>query len=201
MNDSMTKYKLTTQDLTTHNGCQWEVGVAKKTDGTGDLCGTGWLHYYHDPLLAVLLNPGHADIKNPRLWEVKADGKHKDDHGLKGGCTKMTLIREIPLPEVTTTQRVAFGILCAKEVCTDKKWNVRADKWLSGEDRSEKAARASVAWSAVAAAEIAARAAWATSEASEAWETSAARAARAARAAVAANIDLIALARKAIEVK
>jgi len=87
----MIVYKLTDQKMQTPGGYQWEHGVTRETDGSGDLCGSGWLHYYHDPLLAVLLNPIHADIEDPILWEAEAEGLHRDDKGLKGGCTKLTL--------------------------------------------------------------------------------------------------------------
>lgn len=64
----MKKYKLTTQSLTTHNGFQWEPGIPRTASGEGFLYGPGWLHYYHDPLIAVMLNPIHADIQDPILW-------------------------------------------------------------------------------------------------------------------------------------
>ena len=57
----MKGYKLTNQEMQTHNGFQWELGEWQETSGEGGLCGPGWLHYYSDPLLAVLLNPIHAD--------------------------------------------------------------------------------------------------------------------------------------------
>ena len=130
----MIVYKLTDQNLQTYGSYQWEPGVARETDGNGGLCGPGWLHYYHDPLLAVLLNPIHADIANPILWEAEADGLHRDDRGLKGGCTRLTLIRQVDLPQITTEHRVRFGILCAKAVCNDRAWSAWADRWLDGSD-------------------------------------------------------------------
>src|SRR5690606_4646419 len=124
----MKKYKLTTQDLTTYNGFKWEIGKKYTTNGEGGLCGPGFLHYYHHPLLAVLLNPIHADIINPRLFEVEAEGIHLDNHGLKGGCTEMTILREIDLPEITTTQRVAFSVLISLDVYKSKGYKEWADK-------------------------------------------------------------------------
>ena len=186
----MKKYKLTTQNLTTHNGFQWEVGEPRTTSGDGELCGPGWLHYYHHPLLAILLNPMHADISDPILWEAEANGIHLDDHGLKGGCTQLTLTNRIELPTITLTNRVAFGILCAKTVCNDPAWNQWADDWISGKDRSAEAAARSAARSAAAAA-------WAA-----AWAAAAARsAARSAEAAArSAAIDLIAIAERAVTI-
>ena len=213
----MIKYKLTTQQGTTHNGYQWSLPKGKrpgkwhKTDGRGELCGPGWLHYYHDPMLAVLLNPIHANIKDPILWEVEVDGEQLDDNGLKGGTTKMRLVRRIELPTFSTVQRTAFGILCALEVCKEKSFVAWANKWLSGNDRSAAAARATeaaAAWAerAAEAAAVWAReaATWAT-EAAAAWaaEAAAARAAEAAAAweARAAQIDLVTIAKKAQQVQ
>ncbi|MDD4352556.1 MAG: hypothetical protein PHU71_06315 [Candidatus Gracilibacteria bacterium] len=122
--------------MQTHGGCQWTLGEWKETSGNGELCSDGWLHCYSSPLLAVMLNPIHANISNPRLFEIETDGRMLDDNGLKQGFTRMRLVREIPLPEITTTQRIAFGILCAKRVCRDADWNTWADGWLSGTDRS-----------------------------------------------------------------
>ena len=184
----MIVYKLTDQNLQTYGSYQWEPGVARETDGNGGLCGPGWLHYYHDPLLAVLLNPIHADIANPILWEAEADGLHRDDRGLKGGCTRLTLIRQVDLPQITTEQRVRFGILCAKAVCNDRAWSAWADRWLDGSDRSQESA-----WAATEAAARAAEAAWAAAEAAA--ET----AARAAEAAEGTPLDLIAIASAALK--
>ena len=144
----MKKYKLTDQFLKTYNDFQWEIGKKVTTSGNGELCSDGWLHYSHHPLLAVLLNPIHAEIENPRIFEVEAGGEHLDDHGLKGGCTEMTLVKEIELPVFRTTQRVAFAILCAKGVYKDKDWNKWADNWLSGKDRSTASAASAAAYAA-----------------------------------------------------
>ena len=156
----MIGYKLTTQELTTHNGFQWEVGKKAITKGNGELCTDAYLHFYDDPLLAVIFNPIHADIKNPELFEVEIGGEIKEEKGRKFGCTEMTLLKEIPLPEITLVQKIAFAILCAKEVYKEEKWNKWADNWLSGEDRSKGAAAdTAVAAAAYAAAAVAAYAA------------------------------------------
>ena len=223
----MIVYKLTNQNLQTHGGYQWEPGVARETDGRGNLCGPGWLHYYHDPLLSVLLNPIHADIEGPILWEAEAEGLHRDDRGLKGGCTRLTLLRRIELPQITTEQRVRFGILCAKVICDNPAWSAWADRWLDGSDRSQESAwaaaeaaqaAAEAAWvaraagwsagwsaarSAARAAEAAADAAWAAAETAARAAEAAARAARAAETAAEAAegtpLDLIAIAREALK--
>ncbi len=134
-------YKLTDHNSRTYNNTQWGENVTHTTSGDGELCGPGWLHAYTHPLLAAMLNPIHANFYNPLLY--LAEGKiEKTDHGLKIGTTKLTTLRLIKLPEVSTVQRVAFAILCAKHVYESKEFHLWADGWLSGKDRSDAAAYA-----------------------------------------------------------
>jgi len=182
----MNYVKLTDQNLKAHDGFQWEIGKWVTTSGEGELCTEGWLHCYSHILLAVLLNSIYGDIKNPRAWKVQVRGKKKIDCGLKYGFTKMRLLEELPLPEITTTQRVAFGILCALEVYKEPRFVEWAQNWLSGKDRSQKAAEA--AWAAGAVAEVA-WAAWAEAARAAAW------------AATEKEINLIAIAKQAMKIK
>lgn len=144
-------YKLTNQNNTTKNNFLWRIGEWNKVSGEGDLCGEGWLHFYHSADLAVLLNPIHANIDNPILWKAECRGKSLDDNGLKIGWSEARIVEEISLPKWTLNQKIAFGILCAREVCKDKKWNEWADNWLSGKNRSVDAARAARAAESAAA--------------------------------------------------
>ena len=136
----MKKYKLTDQNMCTYNNTQWKIGEEKTSSGIGELCSDGWLHYYHHPLLAILLNLTHANIKNPRLFEVKALGKHKNNKKLKGGCTKMTIVKEIKLPKITLNQKIAFEILCSLEVYKKPFFVSWATNWLNNIDRTEESA-------------------------------------------------------------
>jgi hypothetical protein len=219
-------YKLTDEKMQTRGKTQWELQEWKETSGKGELCSPGWLHYYSDPLLAAFLNPIHAGFAAPRLFQVEVapEARIKEDHGLKLGCTKMRLVQELQFPQVTMEQRVKFGILCALEVCKNITFVQWAANWLDGTDRSEKAAEAAeaaaaaadaaaaaaaanaakaaadaardAAWAAAWAADAAAdAAAWAADAADDAW----AAAADAARAAEIKDIDLIAIAKKAME--
>lgn len=134
------RYKLTDKNGFTYNETEWEPGKSYETSGKGRLCSENWLHCYTDPLLAVMLNPIHARFTNPKMCLVAVSGECKNDYGLKEGWSKMTFVKWIKVPKVTKTQKIAFGILCAKEVYKEPEWNKWADKWLSGEDRSKKSA-------------------------------------------------------------
>lgn len=144
-----TLYKLTDKDGYTRRNqtgeTKWREGFTLATSGKGELCGPGFVHAYTHPLLAMLLNLIHANICDPLLWEC--EGKVvRTDHGLKVGCTSLTALRRIPLPEVTMARRVRFAILCAQAVFAgcSQEWDNWADAWLSGQDRTAQAA----AWSA-----------------------------------------------------
>jgi hypothetical protein len=177
--------KLVSQTLTTYNDTLWVPGEWRETSGQGELCSNGWLHGYTHPLLAALLNPIHANIRNPRLFLIEIAGYRKDDKGLKFGATKMRLTTEISLPALTTEQKVKFGILCVLPVVQNQDFVQWAHRWLSGVDRSA----ASAAWAAAAA--RAARAAdaepeWAwAARTRAAWKAAAAEAAAAEAAAAA----------------
>jgi len=182
-----TVYKLTTSDNKTRKGrtneCTWGPGITHSGTGEGGLCGPGFIHAYLSPELAVLLNPVHADIENPKLWECYVERIDKSDKNLKVGAVSLTTIREIPLPVFTPRQRVVFAVLCAKAALTGLKHpttsfteNINtfsnwAEKYLS--DSAD-----SAAYAAYAAADAAADAAYAAAYAA------ARTAARTARAAI-----------------
>ena len=203
-----TLYKLTTQEGTTYGGTLWGPGITHSASGPkgGALCSSSYIHAYRDPLLAVLLNPIHADFRNPVLWEC--EGEVITDDRLKVGCSQLTTVKVIPLPEVTTTQRVRFAILCAMKVFDDPEWGAWASGWLSGkrDKAAVQAARATAqarmememeaAGAANSAAGAANSAAWATAQA--AWVAEGAAWA-AARAAMEAAWALGAAARAAAE--
>jgi len=173
-------YKLTNQNLQTHDGFQWVPGNWKKTSGGGDLCGPGWLHGYCDPLVAIFMNPIHANISNPILWQGEGCGKFLDDRGLKCGFTEMRIIKKIKPYKFTPEKLVEIAIVCAIESgYNDEDFISWACHWMDGSDRSAEAAAKARAARAAAKARAAARA----------WAAWAARAAEAA-AAAAANFDL-----------
>ena len=130
-----TLYKLTQQDNTTSGDMDnggttliWGNNISHTATGPGTKLGSpDVIHAYTHPLLAVLLNPIHADYQNPKLWRCEGEVV-ADDHGLKVGVKTLTTIEEIPLPIVTLEQRVKFAILCAKQVCKDEKWNAWTNK-------------------------------------------------------------------------
>lgn len=135
--------KLTGRDLTTRGGFLWEPGTWHEITYTGfdtGLCSGAFFHFYTHPLLAPLYNIAHADIDDPVLWSVNVGGEviHEFD---KSGAKRMLLVDQIELPVITVMQMVAIAILYAKGQYPGEEWNSWADRWLSGEDRTEEAAQ------------------------------------------------------------
>lgn len=203
----MKAYKLTDKNGYTKNNTQWGPGVTHTAQGSAKtLCSSGWIHFYRDPLLAILMNPVHANFKEPILWECETSGEelHQPD---KSGCKTLTTIKQIKLPAITETQIVAFAILSAKKVNHDISWNNWADNWLTNKDRTAHtaydaayAAYASCAASCAAyAANAAANAAFCAAYAATYAVANTANAAYAANAKVDSSLDLIAIAHEAMK--
>ena len=222
----MKLYKLTDAEGQTHNGFAWEIGEKQTLPIVSNprLCTGDVLHAYKSPALGLLLNPIHADIEQPRLFE--AEGIVAISDWDKVGCSELTLLRELPLPDWYTDAGrrkkvcVTFSVLCAEAVLPnfeavfpgdDRPRNAiaAAREWLlQPSDSAASAARAAraayrAANAANAAADSAANAASAARaayRAASAAADSVANAARAARAAGAASVDFAALADMAVAV-
>jgi hypothetical protein len=131
----------------------------------GVLCKSGVLHCYEaatvrDALaLAILRDPEDGRFgSTARAWVCEGSGRHVRN-GIKSGYETLTTVREIPLPQVTTEQRVECAIRLAWEVCDEPGWRAWAQAWLDGSDRTDAAAWAAADAAADAAVDAAVRAA------------------------------------------
>jgi len=206
----MRLWKLTDQDGYTQRNktgeTLWEAGKTLKLKSCEDpkLCTSQVIHAYTNSSLALLLNPCHANLLNPLLWEAKGTIKVQDWG--KVGCFSLTTVKQLPMPDwyvdMNTKKRVAvqFAILCAEAVL-----NI-FEKQQPKDDRPRKAIEAAkeylrnpktaaaayaaaraAALAAADAADAAARAADAAADAAYAAARAAYAAAAAARAADAAD--------------
>ncbi len=190
------KYKLTDSNGCTKNKTKWGPGVTHMATGNGTaLCSDGFIHFYDDLLVGVFMNPIQGKFVNLRAFEGESIGEVVTE-GTKSGAKGFTTLREVNVPQVSTTQRVAFGILCALEVSKSASFVTWAGKWLSGVDRSRDTAYAT-ADAAYAYADADATYAYAAADAdaanaaNEAAYAAAAAAAAAAYSAVYAAADAV----------
>ena len=173
----MKLFKLTRQDYTTYNGSTtWGKGItrSKPVKKNPALCSSDVLHAYNNINLAFLLNPIHADIQNPRLWEAAGEVVC-EDFG-KVGCFSLTTAKEIPAPDWVgsvkdTGVRVMFSILCAEAVLhhfESTRDDNRPRKAIEAAKEYLKNPSPKAAWAAARAATEAARAAWTAARAARA---------------------------------
>lgn len=130
-------YKLLTQEMTSHGGMKWEIGRLEtaKIEGT-EMCTSQVLHFYSHPLLAIFANPFHADIVNPRLFEVEVEACVNADN-LKCASKTQRLVKELEVPRLNYLQCQFVAISCVKLLPNSSPvWEEWAEKWLSGEDRT-----------------------------------------------------------------
>ena len=137
-------YKLLSQKMTSRNNTKWEIGkaieISKEFSGN-ELCSNQLLHCYASPEIAVFMNPAHANISEPRLFRIRCSKILADD-GTKQGCKKQTLLKELPLPEISVEQRIKIAILCATEVYKEPNFLVWEENWNTGKDRTATSAKA-----------------------------------------------------------
>jgi hypothetical protein len=146
-------YKLTNAKDRTYGATQWGEGVEHTAPGGGPMCTDHWLHAYRHPLLAVVMDPAHANLGATRhLW--LADGDVGADGGTKVGCTRLKTIRRMKEPKRPSTGAlVRFAIYSVRALNANMPdaWGAWAKGWLSGRDRSAEAAARAEARSAEAA--------------------------------------------------
>ena len=147
--------KLTDQNNQTFGGTTWGSDVTHTAKpGKMVLCSDTTIHFYLDPVLAVLMNPVHANFTNPLARRFVPHGKIISD-GTKSGCKSGTTFEIVELPEISLDAKIHFGILCALEVYKEKSFVTWAKNWLDGTDRTKKSAAAYAAAAAAAAADAA----------------------------------------------
>ncbi len=204
-------YKLTDEQGNTRNNTHWDVGTKHEVRRdlricTHPLCTSSYIHAYENPLVAVLMNPIHANFKAPILWRAVGWVSRREGE-LKCGCFSLRIIEKLPLPEISVAQRIRIGIYSALSVCSEPDFVLWAKNWLAGTDRtvSAAAATASAYVANAPAAHAAADAAAASAAASAAYTSAVANAtsayatAAAANAVKASNLNLIKIIKRAMK--
>ena len=135
-------YKLADRNGRTRDGTQWGEGVTHSAQAGGTtLCTDQVVHAYRSLNLAVMMDPVHRAF-GPSAVAFQAEGEVVVDDGTKVGVKTLTTTSKVQLPEVTISQRVAFGILASLSVYRDPEYLEWAQNWLNGTDRSANAAHA-----------------------------------------------------------
>jgi hypothetical protein len=133
----MTRYLLTNADHTTWRGNQIDTGRSVfSSNSENNVIATNADELGDSPLVAIMLNPWHAQIDQQKMLEIEIsqiDVVKNDPH-------INLLVRESELPSVTTDQKIVFGLMVIQEVYQKSVFNEWADGWISGSDRSAESA-------------------------------------------------------------
>jgi hypothetical protein len=189
----MKLFKLVEKDYTTYNkSMTWEIGRTNSVPKTVNplLCSSDVIHCYKNLNLGLLLNPIHANIKNPIILECTGEIV-VEDYGKKG-VFQLTPIKKIRTPAWVKNNkvRILFAIFCAESVLD------LFEKKYPNDDRPRKAIEATKEYlknpiekNAAAAAYATVYAAYAAADAADAAVYAAACAAAVYAAAVYAAAD------------
>jgi hypothetical protein len=118
----MKLYKLTDKNQITHADMKWEIGKTNKIKKCENpqLCTKDVIHAYKNKNLALLLNPVHAKIDDPLLFE--AEGIPAVEDFGKCGVFSLKINKKLSIPEwyinkeIRHDVQILFSILCAESV-------------------------------------------------------------------------------------
>jgi hypothetical protein len=127
-------YKLLYENWTS-GGHKWVIGEWQAN--VDDRCAEEF-YVYADPVLAIVLNPIYGDILHPLMaaFECENPRFRANEYGLIRHYQRMRAVGEIPAPNVNIIQRLAMGIICARQNMNDLEWLRWAEKWLNGDEES-----------------------------------------------------------------
>lgn len=80
------------------------------------------------PLLAVMINPLHAEFVRPRLFELRGDFDDKK--------INLQRVREVAVPEVSPEQKLVFAMYCIRSLAPEHIFAAWSERWLANIDRS-----------------------------------------------------------------
>ncbi len=125
----MQKYLLTDVNGRSRRGTTIDT---KRTNGKrqfgGDVVSQNIWECADTPLLAVMINPLHAECVLPRLFEIRGEFGQQQN--------TIHRIREIGLPKALPEQKLAFAMYCVRSLAPDDAFAAWADRWLANIDRS-----------------------------------------------------------------
>jgi len=147
----MRLYKLTDQNHETKGRTKWGSGVTHKVKSCKhpSLCSKDVLHAYKSKELALLLNPIHANVSDPVIWE--ATGNVAVEDWGKIGVFELTTTRMMQLPkwyrDTNTRKRVQvmFAVLCAAAAADAAQADDAAHAAAQADDAAHAAAHAAYA--------------------------------------------------------
>jgi len=124
----MRKYLLTDLNGKTRRGTTIETNRKNGKRQHGDIVSQNVWECADTSLLAIMINPLHAECVRPRLFEIR--GEFKQDRNT------VHRVGEIVLPDVSPEQKLAFAMYCVRSLVPDHTFGAWVERWLANIDRS-----------------------------------------------------------------
>lgn len=128
----MAKYILTNSENRTRQGsCLFPGGSSFSSQASSDVVTENASEMGASPLVAIMLNPWHAQLEGPKMLEMQFT---TEEDNARDPIFRITL-REVGMPATTTDQKIIFALMVIVEVYQNELFNQWAQKWISGTDR------------------------------------------------------------------
>jgi hypothetical protein len=133
----MARYLLTDAENHTWRGSTIYPGRSVYSMNTqNNIVATNASEIGESPLVAIMLNPWHAEVENQKMLELEFSMISMVKHDPRINL----LIRETQTPSVTTDQKIVFALMVIQDVYKNEVFNNWSDNWISGNDRSPESA-------------------------------------------------------------
>ncbi|MEE8481990.1 MAG: hypothetical protein V3S12_01425 [Acidiferrobacterales bacterium] len=128
----MAKYILADSDNRTRRGDYiFPSGSSFSSQSSSNIVSENASEIAATPLVAIMLNPWHAQLDNPKMLKMHFTTELDDTND----PIFRTNVCEVPMPEATTDQKIIFALLVIKQVYKNTEFNQWAEKWITGSDR------------------------------------------------------------------
>lgn len=130
-------YKLTNEHDCSFSATQWGNYITHTAPGQKEgkvLCSNCWLHAYTHPVIAILLNPIHANFYKPNLWLCGGKAKIVDLDG-KVGCIELTTQKKMIPPVISDITTLCWGMACLSKVYEEVYYQQWCGNWIGSIER------------------------------------------------------------------
>jgi len=139
----MAKYILANSDNQTRRGSRLFPGSSSFSSQTSsNIVAQNASEIGPSPLVAILLNPWHAQLDEAKMLELQFTSAA---FSASDPTIKMD-VREVRMPEATTDQKIIFALMVIVEVYNNEQFNLWAENWINGSDRSAESAGKIIAY-------------------------------------------------------
>lgn len=128
----MAKYILTNSENCTRQGDYiFPEGSSFSSQAISEVVAKNASEMGVSPLVAIMLNPWHAQLEKPKMLEMLFTTEVDDT----SDPIFRISVHEVDIPATTTDQKIIFALMVIMDVYKNDQFNQWAQKWINGTDR------------------------------------------------------------------